>query len=77
MAAVKSIRARLKPVAPVLLLSLALAGCATCRRHPDGCAIAAAVIGGAAIVAVGAAQWSSCSSIGPYSRPCHSRRAAP
>ena len=56
-----------RTLALLALLSVTfLAGCATCRRHPDGCAIAATVIAGAAIVAIGYSA--HCSMIGPDTR---------
>lgn len=36
---------------------LALGGCATCERHPDGCAIAATVATAVVIGSVAASQW--------------------
>jgi hypothetical protein len=60
----------------VLALAVLLTGCAVCQRHPDGCAIAATAVVGAAILAVGVAQWNNCSVIGQrtYAPPCARRK---
>jgi hypothetical protein len=54
--------------AVTLAALIALAGCATCHRHPDRCAIAATVAAGLIIAGVGARDWHSTKVSGPGTR---------
>lgn len=54
-------------IASVLLLAL-LSGCATCERHPTGCAIAGTLIAGAVVVSVAGMQWHDSTIPRPFPR---------
>ena len=51
-----------------ILSVLLLSGCATCHRHARRCEIAATVIAGAAVLALGARDWNRTTVRGPYTR---------
>lgn len=49
--------AKLAAIASICALAALAQGCATCRRHPDGCAIAGTVAAGLVIGGLAASEW--------------------